>query len=193
MLSSWGSHMEANKRIRTVMYCDQKVSRAELEVLHTPSMQRLYGLKQLGLSDRGFIDASHSRFHHVVGVLEQVDKLVNAIMNNLGRHNRKFRIGASDETHEDLETNDLVALVKKRRGVVRFIGLLHDLTHAPFGHTIEDEIGLVKSKHDDPERQADAFYRLLCQLVAWLSLETFGPDWERFPDSLRPFLSQGGN
>jgi HD superfamily phosphohydrolase len=51
-------------------------------------MQRLYGLRQLGLADRIFIDASHARIHHVVGVLQQVDKLVFAIINNLRRSSR---------------------------------------------------------------------------------------------------------
>ena|SRR5207249_5077093 len=75
--------MKTTKGIRTVLYGDQRLSSAELEILHTPAMQRLYGLKQLGLADRVFIDALHSRIHHVVGVLQQVDKLVFAIVNNL--------------------------------------------------------------------------------------------------------------
>src|SRR5262245_57583519 len=87
--------MKAQKRIRTTLYGDQRISGCELEVLHTPSMQRLYGLRQLGLTDRVFIDASHSRLHHVVGVLEQVDKLVSAITANLDKSSRTLRFGAS--------------------------------------------------------------------------------------------------
>src|ERR1700733_11916270 len=79
--------MRATKRIRTVLYGDQRLSSAELEVLHTPAMQRLYDLRQLGLTDRVFIDASHARIHHVVGVLHQVDRIVCAIISNLKRNN----------------------------------------------------------------------------------------------------------
>jgi HD superfamily phosphohydrolase len=185
--------MRTNKRIRTVLYGDQRLSSAELEVLHTPAMQRLYGLKQLGLADRVFIDASHARIHHVVGVLQQVDKLVYAIINSLRRSDRTLRIGASKDAQQTFPATKLAIFVRKRRPVIRFIGLLHDLTHAPFGHTVEDEIRLVGTKHDEPARQADAFYRLLCQLVAWLSVEANGPDFEHFPESLKPFLSQGAS
>jgi len=62
------------------------------------------------------------------------------------------------------------------------------LTHAPFGHTVEDEIRLVGTKHDEPARQADAFYRLLCQLIAWLWAEVDGPGFEECPE-LKAFLS----
>jgi len=186
-------YMKTGKRIRTVLYGDQRLSPAELEVLHTPAMQRLYSLKQLGLTDRVFIDASHARIHHVVGVLQQVDNLVFAIVNNLRHSSRTLTIGARSDTHESYPASKLATMVRKRRPVIRFIGLLHDLTHAPFGHTVEDEIRLVGTKHDEPARQADAFYRLLCQLVAWLWVEANGPESKEFPDSLRPFLSQGAN
>ena len=105
------------------------------------AMQRLYGLRQLGLTDRVFIDASHARIHHVVGVLHQVDKLISAIETNLKRSNRPLRIGAKG-SHQDFSALYLATFVQKRRPVVRFIGLLHDLTHAPFGYTVEDEIRL---------------------------------------------------
>jgi HD superfamily phosphohydrolase len=181
--------MKTTKRIRTVLYGDQRVSGAELEILHTPAMQRLYGLRQLGLTDRIFIDASHSRIHHVIGVLEQVNKLVDAIVHNLRRSNRNLRIGAAG-IQEGHPAAKLADFVESRRPVVRFIGLLHDLTHAPFGHTVEDEIQLVATKHDDPSRQAEAFYRLLCQLLVWLAVESDGPLSAGIPKSLRPFTAQ---
>ena len=181
--------MNASKRIRTTLYGDQRLSSAELEVLHTPAMQRLYGLRQLGLTDRVFIDASHARIHHVVGVLQQVEKLVTAISANLERASRTLRIGAANSEHKTFTSERLASFVKERKPVVRFIGLLHDLTHAPFGHTVEDEIQLVESKHDEPARQAEAFFRLVCQLVVWLSIEADGPN-AGLPPSLRPFTSQ---
>ena len=182
--------MRPTKRIRTVLYGDQKLSAAELEVIHTPAMQRLYSLRQLGLTDRVFIDASHSRIHHVVGVLHQIDKLTTAISSNLWRSNKVLEVSSPAGGARTISARRLARYVRNRKSVIRFIGLLHDLTHAPFGHTIEDEIKLAKTKHDDPERQGKAFYRLLCQLVAWITLEAFGPNWEEYPESLRPFLSQ---
>ena len=76
--------MDRKIRIRTVLYDDQSLLPGEIDILHTPALQRLYDLHQLGLTDRVFIDASHARLHHVVGVLEQVDKLTFAIAKNLG-------------------------------------------------------------------------------------------------------------
>ena len=184
--------MKTSKRIRTVLYRDQRLSSAELEILHTPAMQRLYGLRQLGFTDRVFIDASHARIHHVVGVLHHVDKLVSAVVRSLERSPRSFRIGAK-AGHENFSAPQLAIIVSKRRPVVRLVGLLHDLTHAPFGHTVEDEIKLVGTKHDEPARQADAFYRLLCQLIAWLSVEADVSSTPDFPKELRPFLSQSGD
>src|SRR5688572_20881975 len=78
--------MGKTRRIRTILYDDQKIEATELDLLHTPALQRLYDLHQLGLTDRVFIDASHSRLHHVVGVLQQVEYLVAAIIRNLELH-----------------------------------------------------------------------------------------------------------
>src|SRR5260370_19679788 len=81
--------MGKTRRIRTILYDDQKIDATELDLLHTPALQRLYDLHQLGLADRVFIDASHSRLHHVVGVLQQVEKLVAAIVQNLEAHSER--------------------------------------------------------------------------------------------------------
>src|ERR1039457_6931692 len=75
--------MKVNKRIKTVLYGDQRFSSAELELLHTPAFQRLYDLHQLGMTDRVLIDASHSRLHHVVGVVEQTTRLLESLERNL--------------------------------------------------------------------------------------------------------------
>src|ERR1700721_1950308 len=104
--------MRGNKRIRTVLNGDQRLPSAELEVIHTPSMQRLYGLRQLGLADRIYIDASHARIHHVVGVLHQIDKLVNAIFNNLRYSSRLLKFGSSTNPQKPISARDLARIVR---------------------------------------------------------------------------------
>lgn len=160
--------MNLNKRIRTVLYNDQRFTPGEIELLHTPAFQRLYDLHQLGLTDRVFVDASHSRLHHVVGVVEQAGNLMTAIARNL-RRTPKVELNYSGAFRGQSTTcRSFATLVVKRIPAVRLMGLLHDLTHAPYGHTLEDEIHLVHEKHDEPKRQADAFYRVALQFFGWL-------------------------
>jgi len=160
--------MKLSKRIRTVLYEDQRFSPGEIELLHTPAFQRLYDLHQLGLTDRVFVDASHSRLHHVVGVVEQAGNLMTAIARNLRRTPQEELDYSGALPGEPKTARWFASLVVRRIPVVRLMGLLHDLTHAPYGHTLEDEIHLVQEKHDEPRRQADAFYRVALQFLGWL-------------------------
>ncbi|MGD0900628.1 MAG: hypothetical protein ABR915_22580, partial [Thermoguttaceae bacterium] len=170
--------MGKNRRIRTVLYDDQRLEATEIDLLHTPALQRLYDLHQLGLADRVFIDASHSRLHHVVGVLHQVEGLLAAIIRNLeARPNRELIYGSQDGTKGRTSAGELAAYVRKRHRAARLMGLLHDLTHSPFGHTLEDEIQVIRTRHDEPERQAKAFYRLLCQYISWLTRDSGKDDF----------------
>jgi HD superfamily phosphohydrolase len=167
--------MKLTKRIRTVLNDDQRFSKAELELLHTPSFQRLYDLHQLGLSDRVFLDASHSRLHHVIGVVEQAHRLMETLAGNLqAKPNRVLKYTGGGNSHET--SGSFAKLLIERIPAARLMALLHDLTHAPYGHTLEDEIHLVEEKHDEPERQADAFYRLVVQFFGWLYLNQTVPD-----------------
>ena len=189
-------------RIRTLLYDDQCMSPAELDLLHTPSLQRLYDLHQLGLTDRVYIDASHSRLQHVVGVLEHVDKIVLALVKSLRRNPQKpFQYGKT--AAQSITGEALADRVEGSQPATRLVGLLHDLTHAPYGHTVEDEINLVGSRHDEPQRQADAFYRLLCEYIFWLAKDVnssahgiaIPDDVNRFandPDSEKPLPAEIG-
>ena len=58
------------KILRTRLYGDQLFTQFGLELLHTPVLQRLYNLKQLGFTDRVYPDAIHSQFNHVLGATE---------------------------------------------------------------------------------------------------------------------------
>lgn len=172
-----------NRRIKTVLYGDQRFSDEELDLLHTPSLQRLYDLHQLGFTDRIFVDASHSRLHHVIGVVEQVSIIFSALSHNLiAESPRSLYYWDSHEQRLKKEDTKVWAnWVAENTSIARLMGLLHDLTHAPYGHTLEDEIGLVEEKHDEPRRQAEAFLRLVLQYVA-LVLKNHGIADEKLCD-----------
>jgi HD superfamily phosphohydrolase len=158
------------KVVRTTLYGDQEFSRWELEIVHTPIFQRLYNLKQLGFTDRVFPDAVHSRFNHVLGVVEMAERMCNRLSAWLtGHENTTFRYfeGAKCDQISGAQLNNLL---KTRVSVVRLVALLHDLTHAAYGHTLEDEVCLFTEKHDSPKRQQRFFDTLIGQMIyTWVT------------------------
>jgi len=114
------------KVIRDSVHGDIELSAEEMRIVHTPSFQRLNGCKQLGLSYLVYPAAKHTRFEHVLGVME----LATRIAQRLEDH---FPPGTADGN--------------ERRKILRFAALLHDIGHVPFGHTLEDEMPSIP-EHD---------------------------------------------
>src|SRR5712692_10082573 len=79
-------HDSRHKILRTRLYGDQEFTRFELELLHTPVVQRLYNLKQLGFTDRVYPDAIHSRFNHILGATELVERMADKLVSWLSIH-----------------------------------------------------------------------------------------------------------
>ncbi|MCQ2079155.1 MAG: HD domain-containing protein [archaeon] len=79
-----------------------------LEILNRHEMQRLRGVRQLGLANLVFPGANHSRFEHCLGAYHLAGEMAHSI---------------------SLSQEDSLA--------VRAAGLLHDICHAPFSHTLE--------------------------------------------------------
>ncbi|HEY6352247.1 MAG TPA: hypothetical protein VI636_22850 [Candidatus Angelobacter sp.] len=161
------------KVLRTRLYGDQEFSRFELELLHTPILQRLYNLKQLGFADRVFPDAIHSRFNHVIGAKEMLQKMVERLSSWLkGRSGLKLAYSPTttkgDAGHWQKARVDAGALIdqlQQRLPTLRLMALLHDLTHSAFGHTLEDEVNVFDEKHDSPKRQKLFFDALVSQVL----------------------------
>lgn len=158
------------KVIRTRLYGDQEVSRFELELLHTPIVQRLYELKQLGFTDRVYPDAVHSRFNHVLGVAEVVQRMVKRLITWLKEHPDEEFAFDRDGTDATVSAKALAEQLELKLPALRLMGVSHDLTHAAFGHTLEDEVNVFDEKHDSPRRQALFFNALVAQLLyLWCS------------------------
>lgn len=155
------------KTVRTMLYGDCEFLEWELELLHTPIMQRMYNLKQLGFADRVYPDAIHSRFNHLLGVTARADEIINGVVRSLEKEKagnlpdrKTFKFQSNM-----IEISELIDHVNSRKTVIRLIGLLHDIGHIPFGHTLEDELNIFSVKHDDPFRQVDFFNILMAEFT----------------------------
>jgi HD superfamily phosphohydrolase len=159
------------KIIRTRLYGDQEFSKFELELLHTPIIQRLYDLKQLGFTDRVYPDAVHARFNHILGATKMVDAMADRLGTWLCSQDAvtlDFAAPADSGRANNIATVSAAELAEQltvRRSALRLMALLHDVTHVAFGHTLEDEVNVFDEKHDNPARQLRFFDALVAQLL----------------------------
>src|SRR3990170_6654469 len=79
-----------------------------IDLMETLEIQRLSGIRQLGLTYLVFPGANHSRIEHCLGVSHVAGKLADAL-----------------------------GLPPEEKGLVMAAGLLHDVGHGPFSHTLE--------------------------------------------------------
>jgi hypothetical protein len=100
----------------------------------------LAGIKQLGSSYVVYRGAIHTRFEHSLGTLHAAEKMVQAARRNPA---------------SDLSPRETIPIAAHR--LVRLGALLHDVTHIPFGHTLEDEFGLLR-RHDTNLYRFRAFF-----------------------------------
>lgn len=120
--------------VRDPVHGDIYLSHEELALLDTREMQRLRGIKQLGSADLVFPGARHSRFEHSIGTVHLSQAIVDATQRAAGEAPREqLRIGPEESR------------------VIRAAALVHDITHIPYGHHVEDQAGLMH-RHDSPYR-----------------------------------------
>ena len=96
------------KVINDAIHGDFSIDGVREELLATPEMNKLSHIKQLGLAHLVFPGAHHTRFEHSLGV-SHVGGLMSESM------------GLSDSDKE----------------VVQVAGMLHDVGHGPYSHTLE--------------------------------------------------------
>ena len=120
--------------IRDPVHGDVYLTHEELRLLDTPEMQRLRGIKQLGTTYLVFPGALHTRFDHSIGTVHCVQQLIDSV-------NLSF----------SLDPAASLAIGEEETRVIRIAALLHDVTHIPFGHNIEDQDGIFE-RHDSSYR-----------------------------------------
>src|SRR6059036_2229443 len=124
----------SRKLIRDAVHGDIELGPLEVELIYTPEFQRLRGIKQLGTAYLVCPSAGHTRFENSLGTSWMAYRILQAV--------RRAEAISQDEER-----------------LIRVSALLHDVTHIPFGHTLEDE-RRVLPRHDKDEERVDYFFRL---------------------------------
>lgn len=109
------------KLVVDAIHGDIHLTAIERRVVDTASFQRLRHLKQLGMAQATYPNATHTRFAHSLGVL--------GIMEHITRVAQQA-LSLSEEQAED----------------IRLAGLLHDIGHYPYSHLMEkiDKVQLTE-------------------------------------------------
>lgn len=158
------------KLIRDAVHGDMWFSEDEVELIDTPQMQRLRGIKQLGNSSLVYPAAVHTRFEHSLGTCWIAKKILEALHSN--------------PTSEQIDAHS--------KRVIIAAALLHDITHIPFGHTFEDERRIFE-RHDE-NRDRLEYYLANPNLMAPLKQQGIYEDvvsvLSARKESLKPYIHQ---
>ena len=118
----------------------------ETLLLDTPLLQRLRGVRQLGMAHLVYPGAGHDRLEHSRGVVEAAERMIRALERN-----------ADNRRNFGSDRDELVPSVNKMdRYATRLAALLHDIGHGPFSHATEQ---LIKARHPDQIENATSVLR----------------------------------
>jgi uncharacterized protein len=125
--------------LRDPVQGDVYLTHEELSIVDTVEMQRMRGVRQLGTAYLVYPGAVHTRFDHMIGSLHVTQQMIDSI-------NLSF----------ELNPTGLVQISEEEARVIRIAALVHDITHIPFGHSLEDQDGIFR-RHDSGYRFEQVF------------------------------------
>lgn len=119
------------KHLNDAIWHTFEIERQEILLLDSPLLQRMRGIKQLGLANLVFPGANHDRFEHTCGVIEAANRMFTALSTNAER--RCDENAKKGQQAPSLQSHD--------RMLVRLAAVMHDVGHGPFSHAIEPVVG----------------------------------------------------
>ena len=148
------------KQITDALGRDVYLTKLETAVVDSPPMQRLRHVRQLGSTHKVYPNAVHNRFSHSLGALRAAQDILDALFAERAHQGPKPDLFSewrrqgrvADETISVFDRHAAEVTVLARLGA-----LMHDMCHVPFGHTIEDDLGILDS-HDHNEERFDRLW-----------------------------------
>jgi HD superfamily phosphohydrolase len=130
------------KVVTDPVHGDIYLNALESALVSSRPMRRLARVRQLGTAHLVYPGAVHTRLSHAIGTLRAAQDLLDAVVdarNGPRPPEKDFFAGLAEDERS--------AVVAEATVAARLGALLHDLCHVPFGHTIEDDLRVLKP-HD---------------------------------------------
>ena len=162
----------------------------EMAMIDTRIFQRLRNTKQLGNSNVSYPTADHSRFAHSLGVLYWSTKILTSLNDNHNASHNTTILKELDDVIKNYLKQKLPSLNSKIFDNEKFLGitwfeqlvrlyaLLHDLSHIPYGHTLEDQARLFERHDEDLSRLYFCFDLLKKEITKSYHFENINLDNE---------------
>lgn len=182
--SPWGLHsdvLEPAKTITDPIHGDIYLTELERQVVDSPPLQRLRRVRQLGMTHLVYPGATHTRFSHSLGALRSAQDLLDAVLSQRHGPSPEPDLFAEWQAEKSEEYGKKVA---EATVLVRLGGLLHDLCHVPFGHSVEDDLGILES-HDRNIPRFERFWKSLLDDLPANTRKVFAGE---LGDALRPLI-----
>ena len=110
-----------------------------------PPFQRLRRIRQLGMVHLVYPGATHTRFSHALGALRVVQDLLDIILEQRNGRDPEHDLFAQWwESDPDRDKKAFKSSVAETIVFARLGTLLHDVCHVAYGHTIEDDLKLLR-------------------------------------------------
>ncbi len=152
--------VEDERHIPSPAFGDKRFGWVMQRLIDTPVFQRLRHIRQNGLTNLVFHGAEHSRFSHSMGVAYLAGEMYDRICRNMGEE-------PDDET----------------RLATCAAGLLHDIGHGPFSHTLEEALDVLGIEF---AHEAMTLRIIRESVVA----ETLGHVDQTFPERVAEYISK---
>ena len=161
--------LQPGKVVADPIHGDIGLTRLEIQVVDSAPFQRLRRVKQLGSTHLVYPGATHTRFSHSLGAVRAVQVLLDfAVAQRDGLHPVSDLLSQWEQEGDSTYNAELArATVLARLGA-----LLHDFCHVPFGHSVEDEMGILEP-HDKNQWRLEEL-------------------WKRFDPELRQLFANEG-
>lgn len=141
--------LEPGKVITDPVHGDIYLTELETGFVDSRPLQRLRRVYQLGTTHLVYPGATHTRFSHSLGALRVAQDLLDVVLDQRSGPRPVDDLFAQWEREDPEEYERRVA---EATILARLGGLLHDLCHVPFGHSIEDDLGILTAHDKNRER-----------------------------------------
>jgi HD superfamily phosphohydrolase len=148
--SPWGLPEEllvSSKTQTDPIHGDIYWTEIETRLIDSPAVQRLRHVKQLGMTLKVYPSAEHSRFTHLLGTMAATQQILDKVYASVDSPH-----SVPSLLREWMDAGSFNLKWAEATVLARLSALLHDLTHVPFGHTIEDDLEVLIPHDRNTER-----------------------------------------